>query len=374
MADQIIANIERLNQLMDENECSAVVARSGKNFTYLAGFAYPGTLARHLDFPDSPRGVLVVWPRHGDPVLVANDIAAPLARRDGWIENVQVYDGYAESPYVRTADILKDIGLGNEKIGLEKDYLSALQWEEMVSQLPKANLMDCSEMMDRVRWIKTSAEVEMLEKGANLLDEAYLEVFPTVRPGDTEREVHSRIIESCIRRGASWAHGILNTSRNDVAYGGEGDMAFEAGDIIRNDYVSYLDGYPGHQSRTVVVGEPNRELVGTYNIHRDIYRATIDNCRPGTRASDIYHFASKAFNDAGIEGKINIAGHGVGAWWHQQEPYMVPAGRHTLETGMVVALEPHIGHWHLQDMVLITDGTPKLISPLINTDEMLVAG
>ena len=374
MADQIIANIERLNQLMDENECSAVVARSGKNFTYLAGFAYPGTLARHLDFPDSPRGVLVVWPRHGDPVLVANDIAAPLARRDGWIENVQVYDGYSESPYVRTADILKDMGLGNEKIGLEKDYLSALQWEEMVSQLPKANLMDCSEMMDRVRWIKTSAEVEMLEKGANLLDEAYLEVFPTVRPGDTEREVHSRIIESCIRRGASWAHGILNTSRNDVAYGGEGDMAFEAGDIIRNDYVSYLDGYPGHQSRTVVVGEPSRELVGTYNIHRDIYRATIDNCRPGTRASDIYHFASKAFNDAGIEGKINIAGHGVGAWWHQQEPYMVPAGRHTLETGMVVALEPHIGHWHLQDMVLITDGTPKLISPLINTDEMLVAG
>ena len=68
MADQIIANVERLNQLMDENEFSAVVARSGKNFTYLAGFAYPGTLARHLDFPDSPRGVLVVWPRSGSPV------------------------------------------------------------------------------------------------------------------------------------------------------------------------------------------------------------------------------------------------------------------------------------------------------------------
>jgi len=41
---------------------------------------------------------------------------------------------------------------------------------------------------------------------------------------------------------------------------------------------------------------------------------------------------------------------------------------------MVVALEPHIGHWHLQDMVLITDDAPLLLSPLINTDEMLVAG
>ena len=82
MGEQIIANIERLNRLMDENDCSVVVARSGKNFTYLAGFAYPGTLARHLDLPDSPRGVLVVWPRYGDPVLVVNEIAAPLARRN----------------------------------------------------------------------------------------------------------------------------------------------------------------------------------------------------------------------------------------------------------------------------------------------------
>ena len=38
MADKIIANIERLNQLMDRNGVAAVVARSGKNFTYLAGF------------------------------------------------------------------------------------------------------------------------------------------------------------------------------------------------------------------------------------------------------------------------------------------------------------------------------------------------
>lgn len=50
----IIANVERLHRQMDEARCAAIVVRSGKNVTYLAGFAYPGTLARHLDFPDSP--------------------------------------------------------------------------------------------------------------------------------------------------------------------------------------------------------------------------------------------------------------------------------------------------------------------------------
>ena len=57
---QILANVERLHRLMDEEGISAIVARSGKNFTYLAGFAYPGTLARHLEFPDSPREVMLV--------------------------------------------------------------------------------------------------------------------------------------------------------------------------------------------------------------------------------------------------------------------------------------------------------------------------
>src|SRR5438132_8954878 len=106
---RIIANVERLHALMDRHRVAAVVARSGKNFTYLAGFAYPGTLARHLDFPDSPREVLVLWPRHGEAVLIVNHYAAPLARRDSWVRRVEVYDDYAESPYERLAIVLQDL-------------------------------------------------------------------------------------------------------------------------------------------------------------------------------------------------------------------------------------------------------------------------
>ena len=371
---KIIANVDRLHRLMDDEGLSAVIARSGKNFTYLAGFAYPGTLARHLEFPDSPREVLLVWPRNGEPVMVLNSYAAPLALRDSWLEKIEIYDDYAESPYERAAQALRDLGLAGETIGVEKSYVNANRWEEILGLLPEARVVDSTDLMDRVRWIKTTEEVKALEAGAWLLDEAYLEVLPTVRPGDTERLVHSRIIESCLRRGANWAHGILNSSRNAVAYGGESDMAFQAGDIIRNDYVSYLNGYPGHQSRTVVVGQPTDEQKNTYRVTRDIYRATIDRCRPGAKASDIYHFANDSFHRAGFQGNVSLAGHGVGAWWHQQEPYMVPSSDRVLEKGMVVALEPHIGYWHLQDMVLVTDDGPRLLSPLINTDEMLVAG
>ena len=133
---KIIANVERLHRLMDEEGVSAVVARSGKNFTYLAGFAYPGTLGRHLEFPDSPREVLLVWPRHGEPTMVVNTYAAPLARRDSWLERIEVVDDYAESPYQRAADVLRGFGLSEEAIGFEKSYVSANRWEEISSLLP----------------------------------------------------------------------------------------------------------------------------------------------------------------------------------------------------------------------------------------------
>jgi Xaa-Pro aminopeptidase len=96
---EIIANLERLHHLMDQAHYAAVVVRSGKNVTYLSGCAYPGTLARHLDFPDSPREVLLVWPRQGEPVLITNHDAAPLAQRDSWLSRIEIYEGFQQGTH-----------------------------------------------------------------------------------------------------------------------------------------------------------------------------------------------------------------------------------------------------------------------------------
>ena len=150
-----IANVDRLHALMDRDGLSAVVLRSGTNFTYLAGFDYAGTLARHLDFSDSPRGVLIVWPRSGAPVLVLNRFAVDRARRDSWIDDIAVFDDYGESLYERAAKVLHDLGLATERIGFEKTVVSAADWAVLESALSGAELVDCTRVMEEVRWIKT---------------------------------------------------------------------------------------------------------------------------------------------------------------------------------------------------------------------------
>ena len=223
-------------------------------------------------------------------------------------------------------------------------------------------MVDCSRMMDEVRWIKTEAEIAQQKQAADHLDDALAEVFATIRPGETEREVHARMIAACTRKGAAFVHGILNSSSNGVMYGGEGDVAFDKGDFVRNDYVAYFNGCPGHQSRLAILGPPAPEQRAGYELTLDIHRRTIDRCRAGVTAGEIYSFVVGEFDKKGIDYTASLVGHGMGPWFHQQEPVLRRGSDIVLEPGMIVAVEPQRLHWHLQDLILIEDGAPRLIS------------
>src|ERR1700722_7864789 len=113
----VIAHVERLHRLMDREGLAAVVVRGGQNVTYLAGTAFHGTLARHLDLAGSRRGVAVIWPRQGAPVFVVETPASGAAARYSWIERLEVYDGYHESLFGRVSAALQDLGAASRRVG-----------------------------------------------------------------------------------------------------------------------------------------------------------------------------------------------------------------------------------------------------------------
>lgn len=135
-----------------------------------------------------------------------------------------------------------------------------------------------------------------------------------------------------------------------------------------------MRGYPGHQSRTVILGSPTAEQMQTYAKVRDVYRRVIDMCRPGEAASDIYAAIAEWLGGLGARSIPMLGGHGVGCWWHQQEPLIAAGATHRLEAGMVLALEPYLDHWHIQDMVLVTQDGPQLLSARMGTDAPFIAG
>jgi Xaa-Pro aminopeptidase len=371
---KVIANVARLHRLMDANGLDAVAVRTGVNFTYLAGIALPGTLARHLDLANTIRGFMLIWPRRGEPIIVLDSFAETLVARDSWVGKIVVYKAYVESLYTRVANVLHDIGLASARVGFEKDGLSAKFWDEIQQALPRLQMTDCSRMMDEVRWIKTPDEIELQATLADLLDDVYLEVFPTIRPGQSEREVHARITESCLRHGFGWVHGILNSSSNHVMYGGEGDLKFQLGDFVRNDYVAYSRGYAGHQSRLAILGPPTDEQQRGYDLTLDVHRRTIERCRAGVTAGEIYSFVVDQFKKRNIDYTASLVGHGMGPWFHQQEPVLRRDSDIAFEEGMILAVEPQRLHWHLQDLIVIEQDKPRLLSGKFSTDRPFLIG
>lgn len=372
-AERLI-NLRRLEAAMEAHGLDALVARAGLNFTYLAGFAYPGTLARHVDLADSPRAVFVVWPRKGEPRIVLNAIARDLAARDSWIETFDVYEGYVEAPVQRLAKTLKDMGLADAKVGLELNYVSAVDWSALHTALPDMEISDSAALMDFVRAVKTEGEIDKLKVGADILDDAFAACFPLAKPGTRERDLHGALCNHCLAGGAEFVHGILNSGRNTVAYGGESDFAFIAGDAIRTDYVCYVKAYPGHQSRCAVVGRASNQQKSEYATALGVYLDSCNQLKPGRSAAEVYDFVVKRFAQVGLDYHHMIAGHSVGAWWHQQEPVISRGNAGVLEEGMVIAMEPHIGHWHIQDMWVVRASGPELISAKFPTEVLFECG
>jgi Xaa-Pro aminopeptidase len=180
------------------------------------------------------------------------------------------------------------------------------------------------------------------------------------------------MVGACMRGGAMFAHGWMVCSRNKVHGGGQSDMPFLKGDVVRTDYVCYLDGYPGHQSRNAVLGTPTAQQRENYRKLRDIYLALAERCRPGTPASAIHHFVGERFAAHGWPFRSAQVGHSVGTWWHQQEPIFSREATTPLEAGMVIALEPAVGEWITQDLFLVTDEGGHLLSDKFDTTELYV--
>lgn len=371
MNAKIEPNIARLERALDAAGIDVLLMRSGENFTYLTQIVYPGTLARHLDLAGSRRAVVLVWPRRGKPEIVLNDFAAGLTRLRSTLP-LTLYEGYRDDPYEALGKRLVELGFGDATIGFEAGYVGDGDAATLRKHLPKARWQDVTALMDRVRWVKTPSEIALLKRAADLLDEAYLRSFPTIRPGDTEREVHARITKECIELGFESLHGILNSHRNPVIYNGEGDTRFERGDLVRTDYICYLQGYPGHQSRNAVLGPPAAEIRDTYRKVRDVYGLLMERVQSGVVVGDLYDFVRAEFASRGLKYQSLLIGHSVGAWFHQQEPILRRGSTIELEAGMVLALEPYYESYHIQDMVVVEDGGCRLLSDRFDTRELFV--
>jgi Xaa-Pro aminopeptidase len=372
MADMYV-NMPELLKAMKAQGLDAAIVASPDNFFYLSSVKIiTQTLIRD-------RLALGIVTSDGATSLVVCKPEEVLTKRYTWANDVRTYIEFHESPMKAVAELLHEKGLAKAKIGIEKKFVSAAYFEDLQARVPGAKLASCDAAFERARMIKTKPEIDLMRKAAQGTDEAIGHAFKAAKAGVKEHALARVLIDSLFEAGQgdfrdmSW--GVAGGPNILTTHYWAGERPLEAGDAVRINVRSTFRGYFSHLYRMGVVGAPSERQRDFYSKCRAIHYGSIDRLRPGARASELYRAAKKDMDDAGVATKGAHVGHSTGISLHEN-PRLQLLDQTVLEPGMIIAAEPLIVDegrciYHIEDLVLVTDGAPEILSNRTNTERLL---
>lgn len=245
--------------------------------------------------------------------------------------------------------------------------------------------------------IKTPAELEKMRAAGKVVGLLLKALYGQVRPGVSTAELDAFARGFIQDHGAVPAflgyHGypasICASVNEQVVHGIPGERRLADGDIIGVDVGAVLDGYVGDAARTYAVGKVTVEAQRLLQATMDALDAGIAAARHNGHVQDIGAAVQELAEKAGYGVVRDFVGHGIGKKMHE-DPQVPNYGRRglgpKLKAGMTLAIEPMVNlgthqvdvlsdGWtvvtrdkrlsaHFEDMVIITQGDPEILTRL----------
>ena len=254
-------------------------------------------------------------------------------------------------------------------LGIESHSLTVRD-AERISGLTRARVVPTTDLVERLRAVKSPEEVAAIRTAAHLAQGALAEVLPGIRAGQTELEVGAALEGALRRRGSEWHPFptiVASGARSALPHARTSEKAIAAGELLLLDFGAQVDGYCADLTRTVVVGARADDRQRTvHDLVQTAQRRAIEHLRPGmparegdALARDI--IASRGFGDA----FGHSLGHGLGLEVHEA-PRLAPTSETPLPPHAVVTVEPGVyfpgwGGVRLEDDVYLgPEGTERL--------------
>jgi len=375
------AKLDRVRKLMKDQDLSALVVRAPDNVLYLTNY----WCMKGYD--------AVVFPRSGEPTLIALEPQLKDAQRNSWTKDLRLFKGYDERdprpPQYRALDIalqvLKDRDL-TDKVGLELN-MGTQSADRMVGEPTTptqtyfeafrpvcGQVVDATPLLSEARAIKTAQEIERMRLANELAALAMEHTREHMRAGMKESEVGG-MYESFVHGIGVGYKGKVEMARAfTLVWSGKGIATFTAtGDrpIQQNEPTLFeiwvcVDGYWTDLTKNACPGELTPEYHKLLDLLLKVFGEAVKFARDGADFPLLDRLIRTRISEGGYRGQpSHPICHGVGARAHEP-PYAHQAGKGTIQKGMVLAIEPGIyweggGGLRLEDNFWITsNGNEKL--------------
>ena len=259
----------------------------------------------------------------------------------------------------------------------------------MAAHLPDIEPADGDLLMQRVRLIKSDDEISIIEEACAIGDSVTQRALDGARAGRRENELAGDAMQTLYHLGGEMAHVITPFVASGEHMSPPHRLCTDK--IIRNRDLCFIDigamwnGYFADIGRTTVVGTPSPLQKQVYRAVYEGLMAGIGQMRPGRTNQDVADAVISEVAEHGFADNLFslFIGHGIGIGANEP-PYIgesLPGATvHVLEPGMVFAVVPLVwvpdvrggGGVRLEDMVLVTESEPRILSRVAYEERLLL--
>ncbi len=293
-------------------------------------------------------------------------------------QQVEGYEIIETSINKTLPELVSDLADENlvKTLGFEEDVLTYKAYSEHKDRL-RCGFVPMKGLVEDIRIIKDSYELDILRKAAEIADEAFGHILKFIQPGMTEREIGLELEMHMKRNGASslsFPSIVASGTRSSLPHGEATDKRVAEGEFLTLDFGCVYREYCSDMTRTIVIGKPSEKMVEIYNTVLEAQLQAAKCFREGAVAADVDRAGRDCIAKAGYgENFGHSLGHGVGRQVHEA-PNISSRNGTVLRAGMVVTNEPGIylpgfGGVRIEDMLVITKEGSEVMSK--STKEMI---
>jgi Xaa-Pro dipeptidase len=379
---------DKARAAMEASQLDALLVWKDENVRYLTGLRAQLIAGKS----SSLNGVL--FPRDADPILLCSGGERDRALATmPWLAEVHAIPIMEERGLVEgfVRSVLKPAltrhRLLNGRLGVDQPTMILV--ESIRRLLPEVELVDGDSAMQQARLIKLPEEIAVIEEACAIGEAVTRRALDAVREGRRECEVAGDAMQTLYYLGGEMAHVITPFVASGEHMSPPHRICSDK--LIRNRDVCFIDigamwnGYFADIGRMTIVGKPSRRQREVYTAVYEGLQAGIATMRPGKTNLDVSKAIVAKIGEFGLAPNLFslFIGHGIGMGANEP-PYigetLEGATVYPLQPGMVFAVEPLV--WvpdveggagvRIEDMVLITEGAPRVLSRIDYEDRLLL--
>ncbi|MCB2053375.1 MAG: aminopeptidase P family protein [Geminicoccaceae bacterium] len=285
----------------------------------------------------------------GGTALLTRSADQRQARRTSIIEDVRIWRDRADAePTAELAALVRDFGLEGKSVGVEWDThgLTAANGRKLQAALGEmVDLKDASRLVDRLRLVKSQAELAHVRKAGDLCDRALEAAVAQAGAGVDEGLILARMHDAVFEAGGDYpANPFIVGSGPDalLCRYRSGRRRLDAQDQLTLEWAGVWRQYHAAAMRTLVIGTPSPRHLALHDAARDALLACEDTLRPGRSMGEVFETHAHTLDTHGLGAhRLNACGYSLGAVYApswMDWPMFYEGNPVVLEPGMVLFL------------------------------------